>query len=229
MSWNQAHAPLLVESFPKTPRTRSEASGVDGSHKYKQTKQTTFASKIEIFEQTSNLRTLVQLNTRTFVSRLSTISRHRRQTRFWKSTTMSSKNWTQMLACVTWIGLNNGFGGGGPTTPERVKSLVAKDMKCHSYRWWWLVQLGHVLFQSITGVPPINWCTNNTSFFVGFLLIVCFCFPFGLCLLMFSFAFYFCWMGSHPFFFSFFFLGFFQPLLVLGADWFLFFYLGLGS
>jgi hypothetical protein len=25
-SWNQAHAPLLVESFPKTPRTQSEAS-----------------------------------------------------------------------------------------------------------------------------------------------------------------------------------------------------------
>jgi len=25
MSWNQAHASLLVESFPKTPRTRSEA------------------------------------------------------------------------------------------------------------------------------------------------------------------------------------------------------------
>jgi hypothetical protein len=29
-SWNQAHAPLLVESFPKTPKT--------GSHNYK-TKQ----------------------------------------------------------------------------------------------------------------------------------------------------------------------------------------------
>ncbi len=26
MSWNQAHAPLLIKSFPKTPRTWSEAS-----------------------------------------------------------------------------------------------------------------------------------------------------------------------------------------------------------
>jgi hypothetical protein len=26
MSWNQAHAPLLIESFPKTPRTQFEAS-----------------------------------------------------------------------------------------------------------------------------------------------------------------------------------------------------------
>jgi hypothetical protein len=33
--WNQAHAPLLVKSFPKTPRTRSEASQFDGYHKYK--------------------------------------------------------------------------------------------------------------------------------------------------------------------------------------------------
>jgi hypothetical protein len=33
--WNQAHAPLLIESFPKTPRTRSEASRFDGSHNYK--------------------------------------------------------------------------------------------------------------------------------------------------------------------------------------------------
>jgi hypothetical protein len=24
MSWNQAHEPLLIESFPKTPRTQSE-------------------------------------------------------------------------------------------------------------------------------------------------------------------------------------------------------------
>jgi len=37
-SWNQAHAPLLVENFPKTPRTWSEASWFDGSHNYK-TKQ----------------------------------------------------------------------------------------------------------------------------------------------------------------------------------------------
>jgi hypothetical protein len=37
-SWNQAHAPLLIESFPKTPRTQSEASQICGSHNYK-TKQ----------------------------------------------------------------------------------------------------------------------------------------------------------------------------------------------
>jgi len=41
MSWNQAHAFLLVESFPKTPRTQAEASRFGGSHNYK-TKQTTF-------------------------------------------------------------------------------------------------------------------------------------------------------------------------------------------
>jgi hypothetical protein len=35
MSWNQAHAPLLFKSFPKTPRTWAEASGFDGSHIYK--------------------------------------------------------------------------------------------------------------------------------------------------------------------------------------------------
>jgi hypothetical protein len=40
-SWNQANAPLLIESSPKTPRTRSEASQFGGSHNYK-TKQTTF-------------------------------------------------------------------------------------------------------------------------------------------------------------------------------------------
>jgi hypothetical protein len=40
-SWNQAHAPLLAESFPKTPRSRSEASQFGGSHKYK-TKQTNY-------------------------------------------------------------------------------------------------------------------------------------------------------------------------------------------
>jgi hypothetical protein len=41
--WNPAHAPLLVESFQKRPRTRSEASQFSGSHKYKtkQNKQTT--------------------------------------------------------------------------------------------------------------------------------------------------------------------------------------------
>jgi hypothetical protein len=37
MSWNQAHAPLLIESFPKRPGTQSEASQFSGSHKYKQT------------------------------------------------------------------------------------------------------------------------------------------------------------------------------------------------
>jgi hypothetical protein len=34
-SWNQAHAPLLVERFPKIPRTRSETSWFSGSHNYK--------------------------------------------------------------------------------------------------------------------------------------------------------------------------------------------------
>ncbi len=37
-SWSQAHASLLVESFPKIPRIRSEASRFSGSHNYK-TKQ----------------------------------------------------------------------------------------------------------------------------------------------------------------------------------------------
>ncbi len=45
MSWNQAHAPLLVESFPKAPRTQSEASQFRGSHNYK-TKQTTFLHRM---------------------------------------------------------------------------------------------------------------------------------------------------------------------------------------
>jgi hypothetical protein len=40
-SWNQAHAPLLVKSFPKTPTTQTEASQFGESHNYK-TKQTTF-------------------------------------------------------------------------------------------------------------------------------------------------------------------------------------------
>ncbi len=34
-SWNQAHAPLLIERFPKTPRKRFESSQFGGSHKYK--------------------------------------------------------------------------------------------------------------------------------------------------------------------------------------------------
>ncbi len=37
-SWNHAHAPLLVDSIPKTPRTQSEASWFSGSQNYK-TKQ----------------------------------------------------------------------------------------------------------------------------------------------------------------------------------------------
>jgi hypothetical protein len=32
---NKAHAPLLIQSFPKTLRTRSEASWFGGSHNYK--------------------------------------------------------------------------------------------------------------------------------------------------------------------------------------------------
>jgi hypothetical protein len=47
MSWNQAHAPLLIESFPKTPRTQFEASQFGGSHNYK-TKQTTFLHLLSI-------------------------------------------------------------------------------------------------------------------------------------------------------------------------------------
>jgi hypothetical protein len=38
MSWNQAHAPLLIKSFEKTPRTQSKASWFGISHNYK-TKQ----------------------------------------------------------------------------------------------------------------------------------------------------------------------------------------------
>jgi hypothetical protein len=38
-SWNQADAPLLLKSFPKRPRTQSEASQFSAFHKYK-TKQT---------------------------------------------------------------------------------------------------------------------------------------------------------------------------------------------
>jgi hypothetical protein len=41
MPWNQANAHLLVESFPKSPRTWSEVSWFDGSHNYK-TKQTNY-------------------------------------------------------------------------------------------------------------------------------------------------------------------------------------------
>jgi hypothetical protein len=48
MSWNQAHAPLLVKSFPKTPRTQSEASQVSGSHNYRKKNKTNYLpSKID--------------------------------------------------------------------------------------------------------------------------------------------------------------------------------------
>ncbi len=40
-AWNQAHWPLLIESFSNTPRTRSETPWFSRSHNYK-TKQTTF-------------------------------------------------------------------------------------------------------------------------------------------------------------------------------------------
>ncbi len=43
MPWNQAHAPLLLESFPKRPRRWFEASSFGESHKYK-TKQTNYLS-----------------------------------------------------------------------------------------------------------------------------------------------------------------------------------------
>ncbi len=42
--WNHARAPLLIESFPKTPRTWSQTSQFSGSHNYK-TKQTTFIDR----------------------------------------------------------------------------------------------------------------------------------------------------------------------------------------
>jgi len=50
---NQADAPLLLESFPKRPRMRSEASQFSGSHKYKQiktNKQPSFADRCDNFE-----------------------------------------------------------------------------------------------------------------------------------------------------------------------------------
>jgi hypothetical protein len=42
---NQTHAPLLIKSFPKTPRTRSEASWFGGSHNYKTNKQPSFIDR----------------------------------------------------------------------------------------------------------------------------------------------------------------------------------------
>jgi hypothetical protein len=49
MSWNQADAPLLLESFPMRPRMQSEASQFGGSHKYKQNKQTIFIDGVKCF------------------------------------------------------------------------------------------------------------------------------------------------------------------------------------
>ncbi len=49
MSWNQAHAPLLLESFPKRPRMQSEASQFGGSHKYKQNKLLSFIDRWHVF------------------------------------------------------------------------------------------------------------------------------------------------------------------------------------
>ncbi len=48
MSLNQAHAPLLLKSFPKRPKMWFEASQFSGSHKSKQNKQTTFFHKLMI-------------------------------------------------------------------------------------------------------------------------------------------------------------------------------------
>jgi hypothetical protein len=45
--WNQADAPLLLESFPKRPRARSEASWFRGSHKYKQNNTNKLSSFID--------------------------------------------------------------------------------------------------------------------------------------------------------------------------------------
>jgi hypothetical protein len=47
MSWNQANAPLLLESFPKRPRTQSEASWLGGSHKYEKNKTNKLPSFID--------------------------------------------------------------------------------------------------------------------------------------------------------------------------------------
>jgi len=41
MPGNQANTPLLLESFPKRPRTGSEASRFGGSHQYKTHKKQT--------------------------------------------------------------------------------------------------------------------------------------------------------------------------------------------
>jgi hypothetical protein len=46
-SWNQADAPLLLESFPKRPRTQSEAFWFSGSHKYEKNKTKKLPSFID--------------------------------------------------------------------------------------------------------------------------------------------------------------------------------------
>jgi hypothetical protein len=222
MSWNQAHAPLLIESFPKTPRTQSEASRFRGTHKYKQNKTNKLPCFKDIWEHW-------QLNMRTFVSSsLSTISRHR-QHRVEKYY-MSSKNRKQIVSLCHMHRINNGW---GPITPERVKSLVAKTWNCYSYRWWWLVQLGHVLVQSITGVPH-HWCTNTSgtgwiktynhlsAFTWFFCWLFAFVFPLG-CVYLCSHLPCVLLLDGFPsliFIYRVFFLFFFlQHLLVLGADW----------
>jgi hypothetical protein len=47
MPGNQADAPLLLVSFPKRPRMRSEASRFSGSYKYKQIKTNKLPSFID--------------------------------------------------------------------------------------------------------------------------------------------------------------------------------------
>jgi hypothetical protein len=42
MSWNKAHAPLIVESFGNAPRTLSEVSWFGGSHNYKTNYKTNY-------------------------------------------------------------------------------------------------------------------------------------------------------------------------------------------
>jgi hypothetical protein len=60
MPRNQPYAPLLlVESFPKNPRTRSQASRFCGSHNYKKNKTTLLYSYIDhhitSFEETRHI------------------------------------------------------------------------------------------------------------------------------------------------------------------------------
>jgi len=50
MSWSQAHAPLLLESFPRRPRMGSEASWFCGSRKYWQNK----TNKLPCFRERLN-------------------------------------------------------------------------------------------------------------------------------------------------------------------------------